>query len=171
MSEPTPLGEYGVDVLHRLQCRGKVTITADYRGTTVLFEPHWPHNMTTDVHDVRSYEGLGSRGWDGSGPDLNALLIQCEAVTRPPSYGPDEIAWKFRHRRNTRTFGPPLPTWTSWKGWEPGFERWLRCTSHQREYTGHYVALVEHVHKREREEAERRARYAAHLVTREEVGR
>lgn len=165
-------------VLHRLSCRGELKITVRDGVAEVRFDPYRPHNMTVDVADVREYAHLGASAWTGKGPDLDELLTGCEYATRPPERDVDGIVYDFRNRRATRTAGPPLPFWTLTRGWRPGQERWLRCSSHEREYlNGYRRDLWEEAHYRfQQMESQRRIearRQAARsdLVSRDEVVR
>lgn len=128
-------------LLDRLSRRGVLTITAEDGSFEVTFKAHGPWingRCTTDKHDLFDHCRLGAKNWHGDSFDLAALLVLCEMETRPDNNDIDDLAWKIQRRRNSRTYGPPLPTYMRWDGWSPGIERWLRTSDHKHEYRGGY---------------------------------
>lgn len=142
------------DLLDRLSRRGILTITAYDRRFDVRLEVRHPR-QTVDTADLFEACHLGAHHWRGDGDDLHQLLTTCEEQSRPRHRDIDELRWEIDYRRNTRTYGPPLPSWISWRGWRPGTGRWLRTFSHAHEWLGHHLAALE-------AEREHQARYAHH---------
>jgi hypothetical protein len=157
-----------VDVLlDRLSRRGVLTITAEDGSFDVTFKAHGPWiggRCTTDKHDLFDHLRLGAKNWQGDGPDFAAQLVLCEMETRPDNHEIDDLAWKIERRRDSRTHGPPLPSYIGWYrgGWRPGDERWLRTSDHKYEYIVGYLRQVETARKDqiERHQAEVRRRVA-----------
>lgn len=126
-------------VLDRLSRRGQLTVVARDGKVDVRLEPLDAfRSRTTDVADVQEHERLFAKPYRGSGTSLDALLVECEEESRPPRHDVEMIVWLFRRRRAERVYGPPLPSWISWRGWRPGVERWLRTFDHAHEYQAHY---------------------------------
>ena len=145
--------------LHRLRRRGTLTITTQGDTIEVRFKALGPYGgrgwCTTDTVDLFQHCRLGAKDWHGEGLDLAALLAECEEATRPEQRDVDSLAWAIERRRESRVYGPPLPSWTgSMYGWRPGQERWLRTSSHAHEYLAGYLQAVE----RERADHERWSR-------------
>lgn len=129
------------DVLDRLRRRGELTITATDSGYDVRLVTPGPYvrgRATIDRADLFSHLRLGAKDWHGEGLDLAALLVECDEASRPSYTDIDSLRWWMTHRRDTRTCGPPLPTYMRWRGWSPGTERWLRTSSHANEYLDGY---------------------------------
>jgi hypothetical protein len=130
-------------ILDRLSRRGSLTIDVKDGTATVRFTAPGPYRdrgwCTSDEADFWSHLRLGATHWNGEGTDLGALLTECENATRPPYEDADSLRSKIEHRRETRTTGPPLPTYGRGRpGWRPGIGRWL-TTTHTNEYLGGYL--------------------------------
>lgn len=139
-------------LIDRLRRRGRLTITSRGDHTEVLFDALFGPR-TVDMADVFDRCRLGARSWAGKGDDLLELLATCEAASRPRTVSPDEIRVEVQSRRDTRTYGPPLPSYARgfhWR-WQPGHDRWLRASSHATEYLNIYL----HERERAREDEER----------------
>jgi hypothetical protein len=132
-----------VTVADRLSRRGKLSIEAVAGAFSVRLVVRGPYGYlswcTSDKADYWSYCHLGPSNWHGEGPDLDALLAECEEATRPRYRDVDALRWEIGLRRESRTCGPPLPEFRKWEGWRPGDERWLRCSSHATEYLDGYL--------------------------------
>lgn len=128
--------------LNRLSRRGTVTIVAKDGTFDVTLKTPGPYrgrgSCSTDEADFWDYLHLGATNWRGSGADLDALLACCEEETRPRWRDIDDLVWAIESRRDTRTTGPPLPSYRRWHGWSPGIGRWLRTHSHAYEYLAGY---------------------------------
>lgn len=131
--------------IDRLSRRGVLKITAEDCSYEVTFKAHgpWLGGCTTDKHDLYQHCYLGAKNWHGEGADLVALVAECEEATRPRHRDVDELVYAIEARRDSRTHGPPLPTYQRWNGWRPGVERWLRTSSHAQEYVGGYLRDLE----------------------------
>lgn len=128
-------------LLNRLGRRGKLTITIENGSFDVRLDAPGPYVggwCTTDKADLFSHCRLGAQDWHGEGPDLASLLAECDEQSRPQSNSPDDLRRAIERRRDTRTLGPPLPSYRRWYGWRPGIERWLRTFSHAHEYLDGY---------------------------------
>lgn len=166
-------------VIDRLSRRGRLTISAHRGCIEVHLEPLDSfQSRTVDVADVQEHERLYAKPYRGQGTDLEALLVECEEHSRPPSNDVETIRYLFQRRRATRVYGPPLPTWISWRGWRPGTGRWLRTYDHAHEYQAHYRRDVWmaaenrwRTEQAERRYEERRRAQQAHLVTKDDVAR
>lgn len=147
MSEARGEATAGLQVLDRLGRRGALTITVEDGNFDVQFKSPGPFGRlswcTTDKADLFTHCRLGSKNWHGEGPDLDALLTECEEATRPEHRDVDDLRWEIESRRESRTLGPPLPTYMRWHGWRHGEERWLRTSIAAREYVGGYVRDLE----------------------------
>lgn len=134
-------------LLDRLSRRGVLNITAEDGSFEVRFKAPGPYRgrswCTTDEADFYEHCRLGAKNWQGDGPDLDALLVLCEMETRPDSHDVDDLVWSIERRRDSRTYGPPLPWYKRWDGWRSGQERWLRTFSHAHEYLARYLRDVE----------------------------
>lgn len=135
------------EIMARLGRRGVLTVTVEDGRYEVTLKAHGPWvggRCTTDKHDLFEHCRLGAKNWHGDGPDLDALLVTCEIESRPDTHDIDDLAWKIERRRDSRTHGPPLPSFNRWAGrraeggWRPGEERWLRTSDHKYEYLGGY---------------------------------
>lgn len=130
-------------LLDRLSRRGKLTVSADDGDYEVHLKAPGPYNgrswCTSDEADFWSHCHLGASDWRGGGPDLEALLTECEEATRPRYRDVDDLRWAIETRRESRTLGPPLPSFRKWHGWRPGDEWWLRSSSHATEYLAGYL--------------------------------
>lgn len=131
------------DLLDRLSRRGRVTMTLQDGTIDLHFKAPGPYRgrawCTADEGDLYEWCRLGAKDWHGEGSDLAALLADCDGATRPQHRTVDELVWAIEHRRDTRTYGPPLPTYRRWHGWSPGEGRWLRTSSHKNEYLAGYL--------------------------------
>lgn len=129
--------------LDRLGRRGILTIVAEDGSYDVRLKAPGPYgkngSCTTDKADLYEYVHLGASSWQGEGSDLDALLLLCEIETRPRTREIDDLRWDIEYRRNSRTHGPPLPSYRKWHGWSPGDERWLRTSAHKYEYLDGYL--------------------------------
>lgn len=148
--------------LNRLSRRGKLTITAADGHYQLHLKAPGPYLgrawCTSDEADFWQHCHLGATTWYGEGPDLDVLLAECEEVSRPRYRDVDDLRWEIERRRESRTLGPPLPSFIRWNGWRPGDERWLRTFSHAREYLGGYERDLEVERKFETEQVEQRER-------------
>lgn len=127
----------------RLGRRGTLTITVEdgtFDVRLVTPGPYVGGRATTDKADLFSYCRLGAKDWHGEGRDLAALLAQCAEESRPPFHDIDGLRWSMSRRRESRTYGPPLPDYRKWHGWRPGDGRWLRVSTHAAEYLARYHA-------------------------------
>ncbi len=131
----------------RLSRRGTLTITAKDGVYAVTFKASGPYRgrawCTTDEADLWEHCHLGASDWHDEGNDLAALLTECEQVTRPRERSVNELAWAITCRRASRVYGPPLPSYMRWRGWNPGHDRWLRTFAHSHEYLAGYLRDVE----------------------------
>lgn len=129
-------------LIDRLSRRGKLTIEAEDGRYDVHFTA--PFVSLIETHDLFEHCRLGAHNWHGEGDDIDALLVTCEIETRPDTRDVDELRWAIERRRETRTAGPPLPTFFKYGGknmgptWRPGPERWLRTSDHKYEYLDGY---------------------------------
>lgn len=160
--------------LDRLSRRGKLTINATDGCFEVNFKAPGPYRgrswCTTDEADLYEHCHLGATDWQGDGPDLTSLIIECEEATRPRERDVDDLVWAIENRRDSRTYGPPLPSYMRWHGWRPGQgRRWLRTFSHQSEYLAGYLRdlKTEREFNAERREAEIRRTHRRRLHTRD----
>lgn len=128
--------------MDRLSRRGKFSVTANDGVYEARLKAHGPYHgrswCTTDEGDLYEHLHLGATDWHGTGADLGALLASCEEESRPRWRDIDELVWSIKYRRDTRTTGPPLPSYRRWYGWSPGIGRWLRTSSHAHEYLKGY---------------------------------
>lgn len=151
-------------VMVRLGRRGVLTIVAEDGNFDVTLKAPGPYQgrgwCTTDEADFWSHCYLGATNWHGEGPDLDALITECEDTTRPRHRDVDDLRWAVEHRRDARTYGPPLPSYRMLGGWRPGDQRWLRSSDHAHEYLGGYERdrAMEHAEIDRRAEADRRQR-------------
>lgn len=131
-----------IDILNRLSRRGILTITAEDGMYEVRFKAPGPYGnrgwCSTDEADLFQYCHLGASDWRGEGADLAELIHVCFVESAPRERVIDDLVWDIEQRRNSRTYGPPLPTYRRWYGWTPGQERWLRTAWHGGEYLGGY---------------------------------
>lgn len=150
------------DLLVRLSRRGRLTIVAEDGRYAVSFDAPGPYQgrawCTLDEADLWSRCGLGASNWHGEGSDLAALLVECEQASRPQSFDVDALVGQIERRRESRTSGPPLPSYRRWDGWRPGSERWLTAPSHIVEYLGGYLRDLEVERAFEDEQREAAAR-------------
>lgn len=131
------------EILNRLGRRGDLTITAKDGSFDVSFKAPGPYQgrgwCTTDESDFWSHCRLGASDWHHEGPDLDALVTECEEMTRPQYLDVDDLRFRVEQRRDSRTSGPPLPSYRRWHGWSPGIDRWLRTSDHAHEYLAGYL--------------------------------
>lgn len=156
-------------LLDRLSRRGELTIQAkdgalDVR--LVIPGPYVRGSCSTDKADLFEHCHLGAKDWHGEGDDLAALLAACEDESRPRAREVDDLVWEIEWRRDSRTHGPPLPTYQRWRGWTPGHDRWLRTSSHAFEYLGGFERDLRAEQDFEDERAADRARRALPQVPR-----
>lgn len=140
-SEAGTRGDY---LLDRLGRRGTLTITVSDGQYEVRLDTPGPYGVggrcTIDKGDLFEHCHLGAKGWRGEGPDLAALLTECDEASRPRSHEIGELRWSMERRRETRTHGPELPTYRRWDGWRPPVTQpWLRTSNHAYEYLGGYL--------------------------------
>lgn len=130
------------DVVDRLGRRGVLTIKVEDGTFDVRLATRGPYGhlawCSTDKADLFEHCHLGATNWHGEGADLAELLVTCEEESRPRREDVAGLIWSIEHRRDTRTLGPPLPSYDRWRGWRPGQDRWLRTSSHAREYLDGY---------------------------------
>lgn len=149
------------EIMDRLGRRGVLTVTAQDGSYELTFKAHGPWiggRCTTDKHDLFEHCRLGAKNWHGEGSDLDALLVLCEMESRPDTHDIDDLVWSIERRRDSRTCGPPLPTYMRWHGWRPGDERWLRTFSHANEYLAGYLRDIDEQRKFDAERAVAAAR-------------
>lgn len=151
-----------MSVLDRLSRRGKLTIAARDGRYDVRLQAPGPYLgrswCTTDESDYWQHCHLGAASWHGEGSDLDALLVDCEETTRPRYREVNDLRWDIECRRESRTLGPPLPSYVRWHGWRPSDERWLRTSGHAYEYLGGYERDRETESAFEEEQAAQRLR-------------
>lgn len=147
-------------LMDRLGRRGKMTVTVTDGSFDVRLDAPGPFvngRSTTDKADLFSHLRLGAKDWHGEGPDLAALLVECDEASRPRTNDVDSLRWLMERRQDTRTCGPPLPTYQRRHGWRPGMGRWLSTYSHAHEYLAgylHYGLAEEQKFEAERRESE-----------------
>lgn len=163
------------ELMDRLGRRGVLTVTVEDGSFEVTLKVHGPWvggRCTTDKHDLFDHCRLGAKNWHGEGPDFDALLVLCEMESRPDTHEIGDLAWRIERRRNSRTHGPPLPSYVRFyggPGWRPGVERWLRTSDHKHEYLVGYLRdlKIERKDKVDRHQAEVRRNLAERTTRRE----
>lgn len=151
-------------LIDRLSRRGKLTIVAVDGEFKVELDTPGPYggrgSCTTDKADYWSHCDLGAPSHHDEGDNLDELLENCELATRPHYRDVDELRGAIELRRESRTYGPPLPSYMRWgwggglDPWRPGQERWLRTSSHAHEYLDGYARDIADEKALEAERAE-----------------